>query len=78
MLFYLVKDQALYKDRQTELDLFLPELSYDRSTNSKLLDAVHNETLPLQTAVPSGVQRMTRAEGTKIGEIYIPGNHHSI
>lgn len=46
MLFYLTKDQALYKELQTELDLFLPELSYDRLTHSKLLDAVRNFNLP--------------------------------
>jgi cytochrome P450 len=74
MLFYLVQNQALYKELQKELDSCLPELSYDKLTNSKLLDAVINETLRLQPAVPSGVQRITPAEGIKIGEMYIPGN----
>jgi cytochrome P450 len=74
MLFYLAKDQAGYKEPQTELDSFLPELSYDRLTNSKLLDVVINETFRLQPEVPSGVQRMIPAEGIKIDETYIPGN----
>ncbi|KAJ5758202.1 Cytochrome P450 [Penicillium nucicola] len=74
ILFHLVNNQALYKELQTELDSFLPELSYDKLTSSKLLDAVINETLRLHPAVPSGVQRVTPAEGVKIGETYVPGN----
>ncbi|KAJ5308716.1 Cytochrome P450 [Penicillium antarcticum] len=74
ILFHLVKNQALYKELQTELESYLPELSYVKLTSSKLLDAVINETLRLHPAVPSGVQRVTPAEGIKIGETYIPGN----
>ncbi|PLB48736.1 cytochrome P450 monooxygenase [Aspergillus steynii IBT 23096] len=74
LFFNLVRDQALYKALQKELEPLLPDLSYDRLADCSLLNAAINEALRLHPAVPSGAQRMTPPEGMMIGDTYIPGN----
>lgn len=73
IFFHLSADLTLYKKLQTELDA-LPDLSHDKLTGVKLLDAVINETLRLHPAVPSGTQRLSPPGGMTIGNTYIPGD----
>ncbi|KAL2837526.1 cytochrome P450 [Aspergillus pseudodeflectus] len=73
LFFHLANDHAWQRKLQDELDA-LPDLSYEKLTKLKLFDALINETLRLNPAVPSGTQRMTPPEGIQIGNKYIPGD----
>ncbi|KAJ5663234.1 hypothetical protein N7507_003965 [Penicillium longicatenatum] len=73
VFFELARDPKLQKSLQSELDA-LPDLSTDRLTGLKYLDAIINETLRLHPVIPSGLQRLTPPEGLQIGETYIPGD----
>ncbi|PNP61042.1 hypothetical protein FNYG_14130 [Fusarium nygamai] len=77
-LFYLL---ATNKDAcirlQEEIDnLFSSSSQPNHSSFSKLtyLQACIDETLRLFPPVPSGLQRMTPAEGLRVGDIFIPGD----
>ncbi|KAE8332165.1 cytochrome P450 [Aspergillus sergii] len=73
LFFHLATDHTWQAKLQEELDA-LPELTQERLTSVKLLDALINETLRLHPAVPSGTQRLTPPEGLQIGDKYIPGD----
>ncbi|KAF5595325.1 pisatin demethylase cytochrome P450 [Fusarium pseudocircinatum] len=77
-LFYLL---ATNKDACTRLqeeidDLFSSFSQPNHSSFSKLtyLQACIDETLRLFPPVPSGLQRMTPAEGLRVGDTLIPGD----
>ncbi|GAB1192901.1 hypothetical protein APSETT444_002100 [Aspergillus pseudonomiae] len=73
LFFHLAADHTWQTKLQTELDA-LPDLTQEKLTGAKTLDALINETLRLHPAVPSGTQRMTPPEGLQIGDRYIPGD----
>lgn len=73
LFFHLAADHTWQAKLQEELDA-LPDLTQEKVTNVKLLDALINETLRLHPAVPSGTQRLTPPEGLQIGDKYIPGD----
>ncbi|KAL4867807.1 hypothetical protein BDV12DRAFT_209525 [Aspergillus spectabilis] len=73
LFFHLAVEPTWQKKLQEELD-GLSDLSQERLTGIKTLEALINETLRLHPAVPSGTQRLTPPEGLQIGERYIPGN----
>ncbi|PLB48501.1 putative cytochrome P450 [Aspergillus steynii IBT 23096] len=77
-LYYLVKNQAVLKRLQLELDnAFSDHSGADLSTETlrtlPYLEAIINETLRLKPPVPSGQPRMTPPEGLQIDEVWIPG-----
>ncbi|KAH8649991.1 benzoate 4-monooxygenase cytochrome P450 [Xylariales sp. PMI_506] len=77
MFFELVSDPKILHKLQQEVDqLFDSTEKVDAVSLSTLryMDAVINETLRLHPPVPSGVQRMTPAEGLTVGTTFIPGN----
>ncbi|KAL2809999.1 cytochrome P450 [Aspergillus granulosus] len=73
LFFHLATDRVWQTKLQAELDA-LPDLSQEKLTGVKILDAIINETLRLHPAVPSGTQRTTPPEGLQIGDRYIPGD----
>ncbi|RAQ58915.1 cytochrome P450 oxidoreductase [Aspergillus flavus] len=73
LFFHLAADHTWQAKLQEELDA-LPDLTQEKVTGVKLLDALINETLRLHPAVPSGTQRLTPPEGLQIGDKYIPGD----
>ncbi|KAE8405503.1 cytochrome P450 [Aspergillus pseudonomiae] len=73
LFFHLAADHTWQTKLQTELDA-LPDLTQEKLTGAKTLDALINETLRLHPAVPSGTQRITPPEGLQIGDRYIPGD----
>ncbi|KAH7203512.1 cytochrome P450 [Fusarium oxysporum] len=77
-LFYLLAtNKNAFMRLQEEIDnLFSSSSQPNHSSFSKLtyLQACIDETLRLFPPVPSGLQRMTPAEGLQVGEIFIPGD----
>ncbi|KAJ4030155.1 hypothetical protein NW761_011827 [Fusarium oxysporum] len=77
-LFYLLATNKNACIRlQEEIDnLFSSSSQPNHSSFSKLtyLQACIDETLRLFPPVPSGLQRITPAEGLQVGEIFIPGD----
>lgn len=73
LFFHLARDKQLTEELQRQLDA-LSNHEDDTLAELELLDAVIHESLRLHPAVPSGVQRLTPAEGITVGETYIPGH----
>ncbi|EGU79236.1 hypothetical protein FOXB_10267 [Fusarium oxysporum f. sp. conglutinans Fo5176] len=77
-LFYLLatNNNACMRLQEEIDNLFSSSSQPNHSSFSKLtyLQACIDETLRLFPPVPSGLQRMTPAEGLKVGEIFIPGD----
>lgn len=77
LFFQLAMDpQQVLKLRQEISEAFPDMTKIDSVSLSKLkhLNAVINETLRLHPPVPSGLQRITPAEGIRVGDTFIPGN----
>jgi cytochrome P450 len=76
--YYLARHPQVYKHLQQDLDKAFPlgdvDWTYSATASIPYLDAIINEVLRLQPAVPSGVQRETPPEGVDIDELHIPGN----
>ncbi|GAB1196588.1 hypothetical protein APSETT444_005860 [Aspergillus pseudonomiae] len=70
---HLASNPAITKELQSRLDA-LPDLELHRLAQIDLLDAILNETWRFQSPNPSGLQRVTPAEGLSIGDKFIPGN----
>ncbi|OGM48310.1 putative cytochrome P450 oxidoreductase [Aspergillus bombycis] len=70
---HLACNPAIVKELQSRLDA-LPDLESHWLAQIDLFDAILNETWRLQSPNPSGLQRVTPAEGLKIGDKFIPGN----
>ncbi|KOC16698.1 hypothetical protein AFLA70_289g001671 [Aspergillus flavus AF70] len=64
---------SITRELQSRLDA-LPDLESDWLAQIDLLDAILNETMRLYSPNPSGLQRVTPAEGLQIGDKFIPGN----
>ncbi|KAF5617234.1 pisatin demethylase cytochrome P450 [Fusarium tjaetaba] len=77
-LFYLLAaNKGVCIRLQEEIDNLFSSFSQpNHSSFSKLtyLQACIDETLRLFPPVPSGLQRMTPAEGLRVGDIFIPGD----
>lgn len=71
--FHLARDKKLTEELQRQLDA-LSNHNDDSLAELEFLDAIIHEALRLHPAVPSGVQRLTSAEGLTVGETYIPGH----
>ncbi|KAF5592963.1 pisatin demethylase cytochrome P450 [Fusarium subglutinans] len=77
LFFLLATNKNACVRLQEEIDdLFSSSSEPSHSSFSKLtyLQACIDETLRLFPPVPSGLQRMTPAEGLRAGDIFIPGN----
>ncbi|KAM5344051.1 hypothetical protein ACJ41O_012588 [Fusarium nematophilum] len=77
LFFELVTHKPQIEKLRREIDdYFAQRQDADPTSLSKLshLNAVIDETLRLHPPVPSGLQRVTPAEGLMIGETRIPGN----
>nr|RBQ88027.1 hypothetical protein FVER53263_20077 [Fusarium verticillioides] len=62
---------------QEEIDNLFSSFSqpnHSSFSNLTYLQACIDETLRLFPPVPSGLQRMTPAEGLRVGDIFIPGD----
>ena len=77
-LYFLVKNQQVYKNLQSILESTLPDggrsFTYEHIKNIPLLEGIINETLRLKPVIPSGQPRVTPAQGLQIDEVYIPGD----
>jgi len=73
LFFHLARNKKLTEELQRQLDA-LSNHNDDSLAELDLLDAIIHESLRLHPAVPSGVQRLTPAEGITVGETYIPGH----
>ncbi|KAF5672658.1 pisatin demethylase cytochrome P450 [Fusarium circinatum] len=77
LFFLLATNKGACIRLQEEIDnLFSSPSEPNHSSFSKLtyLQACIDETLRLFPPVPSGLQRMTPAEGLRVGDIFIPGD----
>ncbi|KAF5247644.1 hypothetical protein FANTH_6266, partial [Fusarium anthophilum] len=77
LFFLLATNKNACVRLQEEIDdLFSSSSEPSHSSFSKLryLQACIDETLRLFPPVPSGLQRMTPAEGLRVGDIFIPGD----
>ncbi|KAI1032767.1 hypothetical protein LB504_006236 [Fusarium proliferatum] len=77
LVYLLATNKDACMQLQEEIDnLFSSSSQPNHSNFSKLtyLQACIDETLRLFPPVPSGLQRMTPAEGLRVGGIFIPGN----
>ncbi|KAB8202109.1 cytochrome P450 monooxygenase [Aspergillus parasiticus] len=70
---HLACNPSITRELQSRLDA-LPDLESDRLAQIDLLDAILNETMRFYSPNPSGLQRVTPAEGLQIGDKFIPGN----
>lgn len=77
VFWHLAQEPAQIKSLRVEVDEYYRvngQADANGLAQLKHLDAVINESLRLHPPVPSGVQRVTPADGLQIGETFIPGN----
>ncbi|KAI2613387.1 putative benzoate 4-monooxygenase cytochrome P450 [Hypoxylon sp. NC1633] len=76
-LFYLAKYPTVFKKLQSQVDAVMPnpaDWTYEKAKSITYLDNIIEEALRLKPAVPTGVYRVTPAEGIQVDEQFIPGN----
>ncbi|CAI6065999.1 unnamed protein product [Clonostachys chloroleuca] len=77
-LFYLTKNQNVYKTLQATLAKEFPggdsDWTYEKARNIPYLDWVIQETLRLRPSVPGGLARVTPPEGLMVDGTFIPGD----
>ncbi|KXJ87560.1 benzoate 4-monooxygenase cytochrome P450 [Microdochium bolleyi] len=80
LFFHLATDPSALRTLQKEVDAAYNAAGTDTTPDSvalgklEYLNAVINETIRLHPPVPSGLQRLTPAEGLKVGDVFIPGD----